>query len=60
MHATVPGSIFERMDHVLKIGNIYVIKNFQVKEYTEKDTYRAVEMDRKIVLTTETRIKDVA
>ena len=60
MHATVPGSISERMDHALKIGNIYVIKNFQVKDYTEKDTYRPVEMDRKIVLTTETRLKDVA
>lgn len=59
MHATVPGSISERLDRALNTGSIYVIKNFQVKEYATKDNFRPVDMDRKIVFTSETRVKEV-
>ena len=60
MHAFVPGSMSERLGRILVDGNLYIIKNFQVKDYTPTDKYRAVEMDKQIVFTTETKIKELA
>ena len=41
------------------LGKIYFIKKFQVKDYTNKDKYRPVRMDKQISLTNDTKIKDL-
>lgn len=38
---------------------MYVIKNFQVKDYTDLDKFRPVQMDKQIVFTADTKVKDV-
>ncbi|KAL1802377.1 hypothetical protein ACET3Z_031024 [Daucus carota] len=59
MHAFVPESLTEKMTRIIEEGKIYLIKNFTVKDYTEKDKYRVVHMDRQIVFTSETKVKEL-
>lgn len=59
MHAFVPPALTEKMSRLIEEGNIYLIKNFQVKDYKEKDQYRPVQMDRQIILTSDTRVKQL-
>lgn len=59
MHAFVPGTLSEKMSRFFELGKIYIVKNFQVKEYTEKDKFRVVHMNRQIIFTTDTKVKEI-
>ncbi|KAK1387752.1 hypothetical protein POM88_015930 [Heracleum sosnowskyi] len=57
MHVFVPAALAEKMSRMIQEGKIYLIKDFQVKEYTELDKYRPVQMDRQIIFTADTKAK---
>ncbi|XP_017239637.2 uncharacterized protein LOC108212421 [Daucus carota subsp. sativus] len=59
MQAYVPQSLEVKFNRLVVLGKIYFIKKFQVKDYTEKDKYRPVRMDKQISLTNDTKIKDL-
>lgn len=59
MHAFVSAALSAKMSRLLEEGKIYLVKNFQVKDYTENDKYRPVHMDRQIILTQDTRVKEL-
>ncbi|WOH02343.1 hypothetical protein DCAR_0521732 [Daucus carota subsp. sativus] len=59
MHVFIPAAIADKMSRIIEEGKIYLIKNFTVKDFTEKDNYRVVHMDKQISFTTETRVKEL-
>lgn len=59
MQAYVPQSLEPKFMRLVVVGKIYFIKKFQVKDYTEKDKYRLVRMEKQICLTNHTKIKDL-
>lgn len=59
MQAYAPAHLADKIGRIIQIGKIYMIKNFDVKEYTEKDKFRPVPMDRQIIFTVDTRITDL-
>lgn len=59
MQVFVPAALVEKMSRLIVQGNAYFINNFQLKEYTNADKYRAVQMDKQIVFTADTKVKDV-
>lgn len=48
------------MSRLIEDGKIYLIKNFQVEDYTEEDKFRPVQMERQIIFTGITKIKELA
>lgn len=60
MQAYVPATMSDRMARLIQLGKIYILYNFQVKEYVDKDKFRPVKIDRQIVLTVDTKVKEVA
>ncbi|KAK1358273.1 hypothetical protein POM88_051529 [Heracleum sosnowskyi] len=60
MHTFVPPTLAEKFCRIIEEGKIYLIKNFQVKDYTEIDKYRPVQMDRQIIFTADTKVKELA
>lgn len=59
MHAFIPGNLSDKMSRFIELGRIYMLRNFQVKDYTEKDKFRVVHMDRQIIFTQDTKVKEV-
>lgn len=59
MHVFVPAPLVEKISRMIVNGKVCVIKNFQVKEYTYAGKYRHVQMDKQIVLTADTKVKEV-
>ncbi|KAL1802084.1 hypothetical protein ACET3Z_030731 [Daucus carota] len=59
MQAYAPAHLADKIGRIIQIGKIYMIKNFDVKEYTEKDKFRPVPIDRQIVFTVDTKITDL-
>ncbi|KAK1353899.1 hypothetical protein POM88_052264 [Heracleum sosnowskyi] len=59
MHAFVPGGLADKISRMFKVGKLYILKNSQVKEYTEQDKFRAIHMNRKIVFTADTKLKAI-
>lgn len=57
MQALVPAAFVDRISRLIVDGNVYLIKNFQVKDYTEANKYWPVQMDKQIVLTADTKVK---
>lgn len=59
MHAFVPAALVDKISRMIVEGKVYVIKNFQVKDYTDADKYRPVQMEKQIVFTADTKVKEV-
>lgn len=59
LQAFVPATVAYKFKRLIEEGKFYVIKNFQVKDYTELEKFRAVQMDKQIVFTNDTKVKDV-
>lgn len=59
MQAYAGASIANTIGRILEEGKIYLIKNFEVKQYTELDKFRPVPIDRQITFSSDTRIGDV-
>ncbi|KAK1354825.1 hypothetical protein POM88_008306 [Heracleum sosnowskyi] len=57
MHAFVPGSLADKISRMFTVGKLYILKNFQVKEYTEQDKFRVIHMNRQIIFTADTKLK---
>ncbi|KAK1372388.1 hypothetical protein POM88_028581 [Heracleum sosnowskyi] len=55
MHAFAPTAVADRLGRILQVGNIYLIKNFQVKDYTDKDKFRPLHMERQIIFNSDTK-----
>ncbi|KAL1820259.1 hypothetical protein ACET3Z_015128 [Daucus carota] len=55
----VPAFLADQVGRMVQVGNLYMIKNFEVQDYTEKDKFRPVRMDKKIKFTTATKISDL-
>lgn len=56
MHAFVPGNIVDNHEDKLSEGNICKISNFSVKEYKPDEKFRCINNDRKIILTTYSKV----
>lgn len=59
MQAYIPASMSDRMARVIELGKIYLIRNFEVKEYLDKDKFRVVQSDRQIIFTIDTKLKEL-
>lgn len=59
MQVFVPAAMAERMARLIGVGKIYIIKNFQVKDYTTQDKFRPVHIDRQISFMADTKIKEI-
>lgn len=59
MQALVPAALVDRFSRLIVEGNVYLIKNFQVKDYTDADKYRPVQMDKQIIFTADSKVKEV-
>lgn len=59
MQAFVPGFLSDKMKKMFTMGKMYAITNFQVKDYTEKDKWRCVNMDRQILFTNATKSRQI-
>ncbi|KAK1398583.1 hypothetical protein POM88_008446 [Heracleum sosnowskyi] len=59
MQVYVPASMADRMARMIEVGKIYIIKNFQVKEYKDQDKFRPVQIDRQITFITNTKVKEI-
>lgn len=56
-HAFVPGNISEQTEKVIKVGSIYLIYNFSVKEYKPDEKFRCIHNDQQITFTNFTKIE---
>ncbi|KAK1387360.1 hypothetical protein POM88_015538 [Heracleum sosnowskyi] len=54
IHAFITAPIVEQFEHKLKEGQIYKIRNFQVKKYNGDETSRTVRNDQHIYFTNDT------
>lgn len=59
MQVFVPSAMAERMGRIIGVGKMYLIKNFQVKNYTEADKFRPVQVDKQIVFISDTKVKEI-
>lgn len=59
MQVFVPPAMADRMARLIRVGKMYIIKKFQVKDYTAKDKFRPVQMDTQIVFITDTKVKEI-
>ncbi|KAK1385225.1 hypothetical protein POM88_022960 [Heracleum sosnowskyi] len=59
MQAFVPSTMEDRLGKVIQLGNLYKIKTFHVKEYGPQDKYRPVQIERQIIFTTDTKLKEI-
>lgn len=59
MQAFVPASMSQRMTRLIEVGKLYLLKNFEVKEYLDKDKFRPVKIDRQIIFTIDTKVKEI-
>lgn len=51
--------IEDKMEKLIDCGKLYVIQNFAVKNYTDKDKYRVVLADKQLIFTTDTKVKEI-
>ncbi|KAK1362224.1 hypothetical protein POM88_046698 [Heracleum sosnowskyi] len=59
MQAFVPSTMEDRLGNVIQLGKLYKIKTFHVKEYGQQDKYRPVQIDRQIIFTIDTKVKEI-
>ncbi|KAK1402285.1 hypothetical protein POM88_001890 [Heracleum sosnowskyi] len=56
IHAFVPGHVADLLEPSIEAGNIYLFKNFTVKEYKEEEKFRCILKDIQIIFSNETKI----
>lgn len=59
IHAFIPGTIAEKVEEEIKVGKIYSIFNFMVKDYKPEDRFRCIENDRQIIFTSFTKVEEL-
>lgn len=59
IHAFVPGNIANDVEPKLVVGNLYLFKNFTVKEYKPEDKFRCITKDLQIIFSNDTKIVDL-
>lgn len=59
MQAFVLASMADRMARIIQVGKLYLLRNFEVKDYLDKDKYKPVQIDRHIIFTIDTYVKEV-
>ncbi|KAK1403413.1 hypothetical protein POM88_003018 [Heracleum sosnowskyi] len=59
IHAFVPGNVAPQIEPKLQVGELYLFKNFTVKEYRPDDKFRCIHKDIQIVFSNDTRISDL-
>ncbi|KAK1404304.1 hypothetical protein POM88_003909 [Heracleum sosnowskyi] len=59
MVAYVPEWLIEKMRKIFTVGKMYTITNFQVKDYTPNDKWRCVNNDKQILLTNNTKAREM-
>lgn len=59
MHAFVPQFLEDKMQKMFTLNKQYVVTNFQVKNYTEQDKWRCVNMDKQILFTSQTKATEI-
>ncbi|KAK1356508.1 hypothetical protein POM88_049764 [Heracleum sosnowskyi] len=59
MHAFIPGNCADQHEYKLCVGKLYIIANFTVQPYKQEDKFRPVLNDNQIILSNETKIRDI-
>lgn len=59
MQALVPAALVDRFSRLIVEGNVYLIKNFQVKDYTDPNKYQPMQIDKHIIFTADSKVKEV-
>ncbi|XP_017217513.1 replication protein A 70 kDa DNA-binding subunit B-like [Daucus carota subsp. sativus] len=56
VHAFVPYNLADQFEAIIEIGNLYLLTNFTVKEYTTDDKFRCLRKHVQIVFNEETQL----
>ncbi|KAK1401325.1 hypothetical protein POM88_000930 [Heracleum sosnowskyi] len=59
MHAFIPGNLAEKFEEQIKVGKVYIIFNFIVKDYKAEDRFRCIDSNRQIILKNFTQIEEI-
>lgn len=59
MQASVPTYLAPKIQRMLQVHKMYIITNFQVKELTADDKWRAVNMDKQIQFINQTKAREI-
>ncbi|KAL1825468.1 hypothetical protein ACET3Z_012246 [Daucus carota] len=59
MHAYIPAKCSYDMERKLRVGTVYIIRNFTVQAYKDKDKFRCLRNDMQMVFTQETTVIQV-
>lgn len=59
VHAFVPGTVAGLFESTLQVGNVYLFKNFTVKEYKLDEKFRPLMKEIQIVFSNDTKIIDL-
>ncbi|XP_074365288.1 uncharacterized protein LOC141706427 [Apium graveolens] len=55
IHAYVPETIADVMESQMVVGNMYLFKNFTLKEYKPTDRFRCIHKDIQIIFSSDTK-----
>lgn len=59
MHAFVPTAQSDEMEKVIKLGKIFKIYNFTVKNYRSDEKFRCIQSDKQIMFTNYTKVEEL-
>ena len=57
IHAFVPYNLAEEFEPIIKIGDLYLLENFNIQHYKVDEKFRCLRMDFQIVFNEETELK---
>lgn len=56
IHAFVPYNLAEEFEPIIKIGDLYLLENFNIQHYKVDEKFRCLRMDFQIVFNEETEL----
>lgn len=59
MHAYIPAKCSYDMERKLRVGTVYIIRNFTVQAYKDKDKFRCLRNEMQMIFTQETTVHQV-
>ncbi|KAK1366288.1 hypothetical protein POM88_041849 [Heracleum sosnowskyi] len=59
IQAFIPGSVSEEIEQKIEVGKCYTFSNFTIKEYKAEDKYRCVRMDKQLIFSKHTDVREL-
>ncbi|KAK1378800.1 hypothetical protein POM88_025544 [Heracleum sosnowskyi] len=59
IQAFIPGSVSEEIEQKIEVGKCYTFSNFTIKEYKAEDKYSCVRMDKQLIFSKHTDVREL-